>query len=122
MDISHALTVFDALSQPTRLAALRHLVRVGPTGMPAGALGEALDTPHNTLSFHLGHLARAGLVTQRREGRSIIYAADFATVRALIGFLVSDCCSEDVACIRESADGRSLIELNDCCSTEEESP
>ena len=121
MDISQALTVFDALSQPTRLAALRRLVRAGPGGMPAGALAEALDTAHNTLSFHLGHLARAGVVAQRREGRSIIYAANFETIRALIGFLVSDCCSEDVACIREAAGGRSLIELNDCCNTGEES-
>ncbi len=108
--------MFDALSQETRLAAFRLLVKAGPQGLAAGALSEKLGTPHNTMSFHLNHLSNAGIVSSRREGRSVIYAANFDRVRGLIGFIVKDCCSEDFASIREDEKkGCSIIELNQCC-------
>lgn len=116
MDIPQALILFDALSQQTRLEAFRRLVRAGPEGLAAGALSEALGTPHNTLSFHLHHLANAGIVTSRKEGRSVIYSANFPLVRELIGFMVRDCCGDGFASIREDrGTGCAIIELGDFC-------
>lgn len=116
MDIQKATTLFDALSQETRLKAFRLLVQAGPDGLAAGVLSEKLGTPHNTLSFHLHHLANAGVVSSRREGRSVIYSADFELVRDLIGFMVKDCCSASFASIREDRQsGCAVIELGDLC-------
>ena len=116
MEINQATAAFGALSQETRLAAFRLLVGARPEGAPAGSLSEALGIPHNTLSFHLAHLARAGLVSSRREGRSIIYAANFAFVQELVRFLVENCCRAEFASIREDQRRRrSVIELSDCC-------
>ena len=92
MDEAHALAALAALGQATRLSIFRLLVRKEPTGMTAGALAEAVGCPHNTLSTHIAILARAGLVTGRREGRTINYRADSVGTRALIAFLVMDCC------------------------------
>ena len=108
--------MFDALSQETRLSAFRLLVKAGPEGLPAGALSDELGTPHNTMSFHLNHLSNAVIVTSRRKGRSVFYAANFEVVRGLIGFLVKDCCSDEFASIRDDKKkGCSIIELTDCC-------
>lgn len=116
MDISKALASFDALSQETRLRAFRLLVKAGEGGMPAGALSEKLDIPHNSLSFHLNHLSNAGVVTSRREGRSIIYSANYEAMRGLIGFMVKDCCSDEFASIhKDKRTGCFVIELADCC-------
>ena len=116
MDIQQALISFDALSQETRLGAFRLLVKAGAEGLAAGALSEELGTPHNTMSFHLSHLANAGLVSFRKEGRSVIYSANFDAMQALIGFMVKDCCSAGFASIREDARrGCSVIELADYC-------
>lgn len=92
MDKQKALIAFDALSQETRLEVFRLLVKKGPAGSPAGALSEALGVPHNSLSFHLNHMSHAGLVKSRRDGRSIIYSADYEFVNGLLRFLVEDCC------------------------------
>ena len=120
MDIQNALIVFDALSQETRLRAFRLLVQAGPGGLPAGALSDGLATPHNTMSFHLSHLVNAGIISSRKEGRSVIYTANFDAVRDLIGFMVKDCCSVEFASIREDKrKGCSIIELADyCCEPE----
>lgn len=109
--------MFDTLSQETRLCAFRLLVRAGPQGLPAGALSEELGTPHNTMSFHLNHLSNSGIITSRKEGRSVIYSANFEVVRDLIGFMVKDCCSVEFASIREDKKkGCSIIELaSGCC-------
>lgn len=116
MDINNAIPLFDALSQETRLEAFRLLVKAGPEGLPAGSISEALGTPHNTMSFHLNHLMNAGIVTKKREGRLIIYAANYEVIRNLIAFMVEDCCSANVASIREDKKkGLSIIELADCC-------
>lgn len=92
MDNKQALGALGALSQESRLQAFRLLVRRGPQGMAAGDIARELAVPHNTLSSHLAILARAQLVTSRKSGRSIVYAADMAGTRALLGFLVEDCC------------------------------
>ena len=116
MDIQQALILFDALSQETRLKAFRLLVQAGPDGLAAGAMSQKLGTPHNTLSFHLNHLANAGIVTSRKAGRSVIYSANFPIVRDLIGFMVKDCCSTGFASIREDRKtGCSIIELGEFC-------
>ena len=116
MDIQDAITIFDALSQETRLSAFRLLVKAGPDGLPAGALSDELGTPHNTMSFHLNHLFNSGIVASRREGRSVIYSANFELVRELIGFIVKDCCSVEFASMREDKKkGCSIIELAKCC-------
>jgi ArsR family transcriptional regulator, arsenate/arsenite/antimonite-responsive transcriptional repressor len=92
MEASDAVGALSALAQESRLKIFRLLVRCGTEGMAAGAIAEALQVPHNTLSSHLGLLARAKLVTARKEGRSVIYTVDLAGTRKLLSFLVEDCC------------------------------
>lgn len=92
MDITSATRALSALSQRTRLETFRLLVRCGDDGLPAGKIARSLEIPHNTMSSHLTILAAAGLVRSRREGRSVIYATDFSGVRALMSFLMEDCC------------------------------
>ncbi len=92
MSPAHALAALAALGQPTQLEIFRILIRREPHGLPAGALADAVGAPHNTVSTHLAILARSGLVTGAREGRSIIYRADIEGMRDLISFLVTDCC------------------------------
>jgi DNA-binding transcriptional ArsR family regulator len=92
MEIQAATEAFGALSQETRLSVFRLLVKAGADGMPAGDIARHLGVPHNTMSTHLAILSRAGLVGSRRNGRSVIYAADYAGIRDLIAFLLQDCC------------------------------
>ena len=93
MEITDAVIALAALAQDNRLDMFRLLVQAGPDGMPAGAVAEALRLAPSTLTFHFDRLRTAGLVTARREGRSIIYAARYETMNALIGFLTENCCS-----------------------------
>jgi ArsR family transcriptional regulator, arsenate/arsenite/antimonite-responsive transcriptional repressor len=93
MSAPHALSALAALGQPTRLAIFRLLMQREPAGLAAGALAEAIGCPPNTLSTHLAILARAGLVRGVRDGRSIVYHADVEGMRALMSFLVTDCCN-----------------------------
>jgi len=81
-----------ALAQEARLEVFRLLVKAGPQGLPAGEIARRLDTAPNTMSAQLLVLANAGLIRSRREGRSIIYAADFGAMRDLLVFLTEDCC------------------------------
>jgi DNA-binding transcriptional ArsR family regulator len=90
---AHALAALAALGQPTRLEIFRLLVRCAPNGLAAGAIAATIDCPNNTLSSHLAILARAGLVCGRRDGRSISYRADLDGMRALVAFLLTDCCN-----------------------------
>src|SRR3569832_1647474 len=92
MKDSNALAALAAISQETRLAVFRLLVQAGPEGLPAGQVAEALDIAPNALTFHFDRLRSAGLVTVRREGRSMIYAAQFEQMNALLGFLTDNCC------------------------------
>lgn len=110
MDSLSAISSFSALAQPTRLAALRALIQSEPEGLAAGAIALDLGVPDNTLSTHLGLLSRAGLVTSERRGRSIIYRANIAQVRALVLFLLADCCGG-----RADQCEPLLAELLPCC-------
>jgi len=87
-----AVQSLSALAQASRLAIFRLLVQAGPTGMAAGSIGEKLELPAATLSFHLAGLTRAGLAKSRQDGRFIIYTADFESMNALVGFLTDNCC------------------------------
>jgi DNA-binding transcriptional ArsR family regulator len=92
MDTISTVKSLGALAQESRLAAFRLLVRRGVEGMAAGEIARALSIPHNTMSSHLAIMANAGLVTSRRESRSIIYSIDFGGTRELLSFLMEDCC------------------------------
>ena len=92
METKQAIQSLAALAQESRLSIFRLLIQAGPAGMAAGAIGEALDLPPATLSFHLAGLARAGLAHSRQEGRFVIYSADYAAMNALVGFLTENCC------------------------------
>lgn len=87
-----AVGALGALANEHRLAIYRLLVQAGPEGRAAGAIAEKLDLAASSLSFHLAHLTRAGLIEQRRESRSLIYSADFAVMNGLVGFLTENCC------------------------------
>ncbi|MEP9376268.1 metalloregulator ArsR/SmtB family transcription factor [Aquabacter sp. CN5-332] len=93
MDSSEIILALSALAQSTRLDVFRRLVRAEPEGCAAGEIAGALDVPNNTLSAHLAILARAGLVDSERRGRTIIYRARMERVRALVLFLLKDCCN-----------------------------
>jgi DNA-binding transcriptional ArsR family regulator len=92
MEKTDVVAALAALAQDNRLDIFRLLVRAGPDGMPAGAVAEALDLAPNTLTFHFDRLRTAGLVSVRRDGRSMIYAARFEKMNALVGFLTENCC------------------------------
>lgn len=92
MDTRKAQSAFAALAQPTRLKAFRKLVAAHPNGLPAGDIAAFCKVPHNTMSTHLAALLRGGLITVRRDGRSMNYSADVENFRTLIGFMMSDCC------------------------------
>lgn len=97
MDTKQVIAALSALAQETRLAIYRLLVARGPQGMGAGEIAESLSVPASSLSFHLAHLSRAGLLTQRRASRSLIYAVDFAGMTALMGYLTENCCGGDLS-------------------------
>ncbi|SFR99159.1 ArsR/SmtB family transcription factor [Sphingomonas jatrophae] len=92
MENESAITALGALAQGTRLDGFRLLVRHEPDGLAAGEIARQLEVPQNTMSAHLGILARAGLVRAERHSRSIIYRADLDGLRAVMLFLVKDCC------------------------------
>lgn len=93
MEPDLVIRALGALAQEHRLAAYRLLVTAGPDGMPAGALADALGVPPSSMSFHLAQLSNAGLVSQRRQSRSIIYAADYPAMTGLIAYLTENCCA-----------------------------
>src|SRR5215831_3983077 len=92
MKKTDAVAALAALAQENRLDVFRLLVQAGLEGMPAGGVAEALGLAPNTLTFHFDRLRAAGLVTVRREGRSMIYAAQFEQMNALLSFLTENCC------------------------------
>jgi ArsR family transcriptional regulator len=92
MEKTNVVMALAALAQDNRLDVFRLLVQAGPEGMPAGTVATALGLAPNTLTFHFDRLRTAGLVTVRREGRSMIYAARFDTMNELVGFLTENCC------------------------------
>lgn len=92
MENKEAVNALAALAQDSRLAVFRLLVRNAPEGLTAGVIGEQLELPAPTLSFHLKTLAQAGLVTTVQEGRFVRYRAEMPGINALIAFLTEDCC------------------------------
>jgi DNA-binding transcriptional ArsR family regulator len=92
MEKSDAVTALAALAQDNRLDVYRLLVQAGPEGVPAGGVATALALAPNTLTFHFDRLRQAGLVTVRRDGRSMIYAARYDTMNALMSYLTANCC------------------------------
>jgi DNA-binding transcriptional ArsR family regulator len=92
MEKATAVTALAALAQDNRLDVFRLLVRAGPDGLSAGQVAAALGLAPNTLTFHFDRLRHAGLVTVRRAGRSMIYAARYDSMRALLAYLTENCC------------------------------
>ena len=87
-----AVATLSALAQGSRLSIFRLLVQAGAQGLAAGSIGEKLDLPPATLSFHLAGLTRAGLARSRQDGRFVIYSADFEGMGHLLAYLTEDCC------------------------------
>jgi len=98
MELLKAVGALGALAQETRLRIFRALVQRGPDGLPAGRIATLLDLPGPTLSFHLAQLKGAGLVSCRRDGRSLIYAADYGAIEGLVAYLTDNCCGRGQAC------------------------
>ena len=97
MDATQAVGALGALAHESRLALYRMLVGQGPAGLAAGTIAERLGIPPSSLTFHLQQLRLAGLVTQRRASRQLIYAADFAAMDGLVAFLTETCCVQGQA-------------------------
>ncbi len=97
MKNARAVEALAALAHDTRLALFRMLVERGPEGLSAGIIAERLGIPPSSLTFHVQHLHRAGLISQRRLGRQLIYAADFDAMNGLMGFLTENCCGQGAA-------------------------
>lgn len=93
MEDQEAVRALGALAQPVRLQVFRALVVTGQAGLTPGTMAEALGIPQNTLSFHLKELAAAGLVTQERSSRNIVYRAAYDQMNALLGYLTENCCA-----------------------------
>jgi DNA-binding transcriptional ArsR family regulator len=105
METNDAVQALAALAQETRLNIFRLLVEQGPKGHPAGAIGERLGIPNATLSFHLKELSRAGLIAARQQGRFLIYSADFAAMKRLLGFLTENCCRGETCAAEQTQTG-----------------
>ena len=102
MDEDQAVAALAALAHPLRLKLFRALVVVGPPGLTPGAIIEGVGVPAATLSFHLKELTAAGLVSQQRSGRNVIYRAAYDAMNGLIGYLTENCC-QGAACAVEPA-------------------
>ena len=113
MEPQGAVGALSALAHPGRLEVFRRLVRAGPAGMAAGDVARATGSLPNTLSANLNILAGAGLVTSRREGRSIIYAAAYERMRELLAFLMEDCCGGNAEICGPLA---AIAERATCCA------
>jgi ArsR family transcriptional regulator, arsenate/arsenite/antimonite-responsive transcriptional repressor len=102
INAQQVIEALGALAHEHRLALFRLLVQAGAEGMPAGAIAEALALPNSSLSFHLAHLTRSGLIQQKRQSRSLIYTADYASMNELVGYLMENCCG-GTACAPDAA-------------------
>ena len=98
MDGKQAVGALGALAHETRLGVFRLLVQRGPDGLSAGAIAEAVGLVPSSLTFHLQQLMHAGLITQRRVSRQLIYATDFSAMNALMGYLTENCCGRGAVC------------------------
>jgi DNA-binding transcriptional ArsR family regulator len=94
MKAKDVIEALGALAHEHRLEIFRLLVERGPAGLPAGRIAERVGLVPSSATFHLQNLQRGGLITQRREGRQLIYSADFTAMTALVGYLTENCCAE----------------------------
>src|SRR5207253_7741611 len=92
MDEKRAIAALGGLAQETRLALFRLLVTCGPAGLPAGVIADRIGVQPSSLSFHLAQLVHAGLITQRRLSRQLIYAAEYSAMTDLLAYLTENCC------------------------------
>jgi DNA-binding transcriptional ArsR family regulator len=99
MDQKAAITALGALAQETRLDVFRLLVTIGPAGLPAGVIAERLGVLPSSLTFHLNQLHHAGLITQRRQSRQLIYAAEYGAMTDLLAYLTENCCGRGESCV-----------------------
>lgn len=99
MDSKQAVDALGSLAQEHRLAIFRLLVEAGKDGLAAGAIAERLGVPPSSLSFHLAHLTRAGLLSKERQSRTLIYRADYASMNALVAYLLENCCAGDACAV-----------------------
>lgn len=116
MDIIQAVNALSGLAQESRLKVFRLLVRAGRDGMAAGEIAKALGVPKNTMSSHLGILSRAELVHARKDGRSMIYAVNLQGTRALLSFLVEDCCQGEPSVCGPVIESTLACCSDACCS------
>jgi ArsR family transcriptional regulator, arsenate/arsenite/antimonite-responsive transcriptional repressor len=114
MEIDAAIDGLGALAQESRLNIFRLLMRAGPQGMAAGDIARKLGIPNNTLSTHLAILSRSKLVASRKQARSVIYSVDLEGTRALLTFLVEDCCGGNAETCAPLLDRA----LADCCGAD----
>lgn len=98
MKATRVIAALGALAHEHRLAIFRLLVSRGPEGLNAGTIAERVGLLPSSLTFHLQNLQRAGLLAQRREGRQLIYSADFSAMNALVAYLTENCCGSATAC------------------------
>jgi len=98
MEQKAAIVALGALAQETRLEAFRLLVATGPQGLPAGVISERLGVLPSSLTFHLNQLHHAGLITQRRRSRQLIYSAEYSAMNDLLGYLTENCCGRGQSC------------------------
>jgi DNA-binding transcriptional ArsR family regulator len=103
MEATQVVRALAAIAHESRLAVFRLLVSIGPEGLPAGTVAEMLGIAPSALSFHLKDLTQAGLLTQRPDGRRLIYSANFEAMQALIGYLTANCCQGDACAIAPAA-------------------
>ena len=99
MEPDQAVTALASLAQEHRLSIFRSLVQVGKDGLAAGAIAEKLGVPPSSLSFHLAHLNRAGLISQERQSRTLIYRADYTVMNRLVAYLLENCCAGDACAV-----------------------
>jgi ArsR family transcriptional regulator len=114
MDIAEVIAALAALAQPTRLDTFRLLVTREPEGVPAGELARLIDIPQNTMSAHLAVLSRAGLIVGERHSRSIVYRASLDGFRAVMLFMLKDCCGG-----RADLCAPLIADLTPCCMPSE---
>jgi len=115
METLHAAEILAALGHESRLAVFRMLVEAGPEGMNPGPIGEQLNLPPATLSFHLAHLSRVGLIQGTRESRFIRYSAAYETMDELIAFLTNNCCHGQ-ACLPKTAKLNTVAKRRGCAN------
>jgi DNA-binding transcriptional ArsR family regulator len=117
MDTKQVISALGALAHEHRLAVFRMLTERGPEGLPAGVIAERLGMPPSSLSFHLQQLTHAGLITQRRLSRQLIYSADYTAMNDLVAYLTENCCANVAICAPVCNPASAFIPIDDSALT-----